>query len=253
MIIDADVHLSPLREGNRITVEELLRRMDRSEVERALSWLQPAYFRDVEGGNRYIYECARRYPERITGFGWIDPHFGLEKSLGEVKRCTEEYGFTGVKLNGAQNEFPIDDEWICMPLIEAIVETGKLLAFHIGADSFENTHPFRLAKIARRYPQATILAVHMGGAAVPDLSRAMLEFAQECLNIHLVGSAVSAPAVLRAIQQLGPERMLFGSDTPFQLMHVEVARYRALLEDLPAKAADLVMGENARSLFQIAA
>jgi hypothetical protein len=36
-------------------------------------------------------------------------------------------------------------------------------------------------------------------------------------------------------------------------MHVEVARYRALLEDLPAKAADLVMGENARSLFQIAA
>jgi hypothetical protein len=252
MIIDADVHLSPLREGNRITVDELLRRMDRSGVERALAWLQPAYFRDVEGGNRYIYECAHRYPERIIGFGWVDPHFGLEKSLDEVKRCTEEYGFVGVKLNGAQNEFPIDDEQVCLPLIEAIVETGKLLAFHIGADSFENTHPFRLAKIARRYPQATILAVHMGGAAVPDLSRAMLEFAQECPNIYLVGSAVSAPAVLRAIQHLGPERVLFGSDTPFQLMHVEVARYRALLEDLPSEAADLVLGENARRLFRIA-
>jgi hypothetical protein len=252
MIVDADVHLSSLREGNRITVEELLRRMDRAGVTRALAWLQPAYFRDVEGGNRYIFECVRRYPERIIGFGWVDPHFGLEKCLEEIKRCTGEYGFVGVKLNGAQNEFPIDDEQVCLPLIEAIVETGKLLAFHIGADSFENTHPFRLAKIARRFPTATILAVHMGGAAVPDLSRAMLEFAQECPNIYLIGSAVSAPAVLRAIQQLGPERVLFGSDTPFQFMHVEVARYRALLEDLPANAADLVMGENARSLFQIA-
>ncbi len=242
MIIDADVHLSPLREGNRITVEELLRRMDRSGVERALTWLQPTYFRDVEGGNRYVYECARRFPERITGFGWVDPHFGLEKCLEEVKRCTEEYGFVGVKLNGAQNEFPIDDERNCLPLIEAIVAAGRLLAFHIGADSFENTHPFRLAKIARRFPTATILAVHMGGAAVPDLSRAMLEFAQECPNIYLIGSAVSPLAVLRVIQQIGPERVLFGSDTPFQLMHVEVAKYRSLLEDLPVEAADLVMG-----------
>jgi len=252
MIVDADVHLSPLREGNRISVEELLRRMDRAGVARALTWLQPAYFRDVEAGNRYIYECMRGYPERITGFGWVDPHFGLEKSLDEVKRCSEEYGFAGVKLNGAQNEFPIDDEQVCLPLIEAILDAGKLLAFHIGADSFENTHPFRLAKIARRFPEATILAVHMGGAAVPDLSRAMLEFAQECPNIYLIGSAVSPPAVLRAIQKLGAERVLFGSDTPFQLMHVEVAKYRALLEDLPAETADLVMGGNAARLFQIA-
>lgn len=252
MIVDADVHLSPLREGNRITVEELLRRMDRAGVARALAWLQPAYFRDVEGGNRYIYECVRRFPERITGFGWVDPHFGLEKSLDELKRCSEEYGFVGVKLNGAQNEFPIDDEQVCLPVIEAILDAGRLLAFHIGADSFENTHPFRLAKVARRFPTAIILAVHMGGAAVPDLSRAMLEFAQECPNIYLIGSAVSPPAVLRAIQQLGPERVLFGSDTPFQLMHVEVAKYRALLEDLPSESADLVMGGNALRLFQIA-
>jgi uncharacterized protein len=251
MIVDADVHISPLREGNRITYEEMLRRMDRAGVEKALAWLQPAYFRDVEGGNRYVHEAMRQHPDRVYGFGWVDPHFGLEKGLEEVRRCVEEYGFIGVKLNGAQNEFPIDDERVSLPLIEAIAASGVLLAFHIGADSFENTHPFRLAKIARRFPEATILAVHMGGAAVPDLSRAMIEFCQECSNIYLVGSAISSPAVLRAIQALGAERIFYGSDTPFQLMHVEVARYRALLEDIPAADRELVMGGNAERLFTL--
>jgi predicted TIM-barrel fold metal-dependent hydrolase len=249
VIIDADVHISPLREGNRISDDELLRRMDRAGVQAALAWLQPAYFRDVQDGNRYVYEAMRRHPERIIGFGWVDPHFGLTKGLEEVKRCLEEYGFVGVKLNGAQNDFPIDDETVSLPLIEAIAKSGRLLAFHIGADSIENTHPFRLAKIARRFPETTILAVHMGGAAVPDLSRAMIEFAQECPNIYLIGSSIAPPAVLRAIQKLGARRVLFGSDTPFQLMHVEVAKYRALLEDLTSEEAALVLGGNAVRLF----
>ncbi len=204
MIVDADIHISPLREGNRISYEEMLRRMDRAGVDKALAWLQPEYFRDVEGGNRYVHEAMRKHPDRVYGFGWVDAHFGLDKGLAEVKRCVEEYGFIGVKLNGAQNEFPIDSD-VSMALIEAIAATGKLLAFHIGADSFENTHPFRLAKIARQFPQTNILAVHMGGAAVPDLSKAMIEFAQECANIYLIGSAVSPVAVMRAIQTLGAE------------------------------------------------
>lgn len=59
MIIDADVHISPFPETGRIQVEELIRRMDRAGVERALTWLQPHYFRDVDLGNRYIVEFAR--------------------------------------------------------------------------------------------------------------------------------------------------------------------------------------------------
>lgn len=38
MIVDADCHISPLKEGSNITVEELLRRMDRSVVDKAPVW-----------------------------------------------------------------------------------------------------------------------------------------------------------------------------------------------------------------------
>jgi predicted TIM-barrel fold metal-dependent hydrolase len=41
---------------------------------------------------------------------------------------------------------------------------------------------------------------------------------------------VRAQAILKVIKTLGVHRVCFGSDTPFELMHVEVAKYHALLD-----------------------
>jgi predicted TIM-barrel fold metal-dependent hydrolase len=78
-----------------------------------------------------------------------------------------------------------------------------------------------------------------------DLSNAAIEMAQECPNLILIGSAVRARAVLKAIKTLGAGRVCFGSDTPFELMHVEVAKYHALLEDeVTEEEKKQVMGDN---------
>jgi predicted TIM-barrel fold metal-dependent hydrolase len=252
MIIDADCHITPLQGGWNIQVEELIRRMDYAGVDKALTWLQPAYFPNVNAGNALVYAATKKYPDRILGFGWADPHFGLDAAKDQIKQCVEEYGLYGVKLNGAQNNFYIDDENLAMPLIEEIAKTGKILAFHIGTDSFENTHPFRLAKIAKRFPETQILAVHMGGIAFHDLSTACIEAAQECSNIVLIGSGVRAVNILKAIKTLGADRVCFGSDTPFAMMHVELAMYAALMKDeVVGEDQALVLGGNIARLFGI--
>jgi predicted TIM-barrel fold metal-dependent hydrolase len=252
MIIDADVHITPAKDGWGIQADELIRRMGYSGVDKALTWLQPAYFPDVDSGNALVYKAVNKYPDRILGFGWADPHFGLEAAKDQVKRCVEEYGFYGVKLNGAQNRFYIDSKDMALPLIEEIAKAGVVLAFHIGTDAFEATHPFRLAKIAKRFPETQILAVHMGGVAFHDLSDACIEAAQECPNITLVGSGVRATNVLKAIKTLGPDRVSFGSDTPFAMMHVELAMYEALLKDQVTDVErGLILGGNIARLFNI--
>ncbi|MCD8351953.1 MAG: amidohydrolase family protein [Planctomycetaceae bacterium] len=232
MIIDADTHISPTREsGNSLLVEELIERMDAAGVEKALTWIQPPYIRSrLDDSLRYLYDSTRRFPERLIGFGWVDPNLGLQNGFDTIKRCVEEYGFHGVKLNGAQNTFYLDDEAVSLPLVEAVVRLGKPVAFHCGADVRDYTHPSLIATVAKRFPEAKFIMVHMGGASFDDFSRAAIAAAKECPNITLIGSAIRTIPLLRAIRELGSERIAFGSDTPFELMYLEVAKYRAFID-----------------------
>ena len=228
LLIDADVHISPSSQGgNSITTDELLRRMDGVGIDKAVTWLQPPYVRsEIDVGNAYVVRAMRDHPERILGFGWADPNLGVERAVEDAQRALDQ-GCYGVKLNGAQNGFPIDDPHLAMPVIEEIARTGSILALHVGADAFDYTHPSRVASIAHAFPDLRILVIHMGGAAFYDLSAAAIAVAQEHPNLTLIGSAVRAIPILTAIRTLGPNRVCFGSDTPFELMHVELAKYRA--------------------------
>jgi predicted TIM-barrel fold metal-dependent hydrolase len=245
MIVDADCHISPFREGVHIGVDELLRRMDRAGVDKALVWLTPPYKREIDESNAYVCQSVRAHPDRLLGFGWADPRLGVQKAREMARRCLHQYGFYGVKLNGAQNDFFIDDPDIAMPVVEEVARSGKLLAFHCGVDALERTHPFRIARIARRFPDTQILCVHMGGVGFPDMSRAMIEMAQGCRNLHLIGSMVLHTSVLAAVKTLGADRVCFGSDTPFSLMHVCVAMYNALLDgEVTSEEKAQIMGGN---------
>jgi predicted TIM-barrel fold metal-dependent hydrolase len=95
------------------------------------------------------------------------------------------------------------------------------------------------------------MMIHMGGAALPALDISAIEAAAQHSNITIIGSAVPAPAILRAIHTLGVERLCFGSDTPFCLMHVELAKYRALLRDFDKADQAEVMGGNLARLLGV--
>ncbi len=139
-----------------------------------------------------------------------------------------------------------------MPVIEAVAERGVVLALHVGADAYDHTHPSRVATIARAYPELRILVVHMGGAAFHDLSAPAIAVAAAHPNLTLVGSAVRAIPILRAIKTLGADRVCFGSDTPFELMHVELAKYRALLDgEVTTAERDRVLGGNVARLLRL--
>ncbi len=252
MIIDADCHISSQKwDGIAITAGELIARMDRSGVDKALVWLKPPYNKNIEPENRAVYEAMKANPERLFGFGWTNPNLGNEAARKAIRQCFEEYGFYGIKFNGAQDGYVIDDDRLVMPLIEEAAKYGKPIAFHIGADFYENTHPYRLGRIAERFPEIQFLMVHMGGAGLPALDRSAVETAKRCANITLIGSAISEVAVARAIQALGPNRLCFGSDTPFGLMHVRLAMYRALLEDFDEDTCRKVFAENLLRVLQV--
>jgi predicted TIM-barrel fold metal-dependent hydrolase len=252
MIIDGDTHITPT--DNPFSVEQLIDTMDSVGVDKALTWLRPDYEgEEIEGHNAYLYQATQRYPDRILGFGWADPTLGVEHAKMMVRRCVEEHGFYGVKLNGAQNNYYIDDPELALPVAEEIAKSGKMLAFHIGPDAYERTHPLRAAKIARLYPETPIFMIHMG---MRDrlMVHAVIQVAQEHPNMILIGSATTYMAVEQALRALGARRVCFGSDAPFGSMRVELAMYNALLQDeleLGEQDRHDVMGGNIARLFDL--
>jgi len=252
MIIDADCHISSHKfDGLAITADELIQQMDRAGVDQALVWLKPTYTKVIDSENRAVYEAVKKYPDRLLGFGWANPHLGKEATLATIKQCFEEYGFLGIKFNGAQDGYVINDAEFAMPFIEKAAEYGKPIAFHIGSDFYENTHPYRLGHIAAALPDNQFIMIHMGGASLPTLARSAIETAAKYTNITLIGSAIPETNILAAINNLGADRLCFGSDTPFRLMHVQLAMYRALLRDFSETDQAKILGGNLARLLKL--
>lgn len=230
-IIDADTHISNIKEGNSITAEELIAMMDRAGIEKALTWIQPPYQRDLLPRLiEYLENSAKAYRDRIIPFGWVDPHLGITNSKLLIRKCMLQYGFKGIKLNGAQNEYPVDDEELSIPLIREIADLGGIIAFHCGADVRDYTHPYRIEKILKMFPHIKFLMVHMGGASFSDFSDTAIEVAERNNNVTLIGSAIRTRPLINAIKRIGPERIAYGSDAPFEFPSVEISRYKAIFE-----------------------
>lgn len=252
MIIDADCHISSHNFDNlAITGDELIAQMDRNGVDKALVWLKPPYDKQIEPENQAVFAAAQRHPNRLLPFGWANPHLGRERTLATIKRCFEEYGFLGIKFNGAQDGYVIDDDAFALPYIEAAARYDKVIAFHIGADFYENTHPTRLGRIAGLFPETRFILIHLGGTTSPSLHRAAIEVMAAHPNIIGIGSNIDERAILQAVEQLGAARVCFGSDTPFRLMHVKLAMYRALLRDRPEADQALVLGGSLARFLQL--
>ncbi len=252
MILDADCHVSSSRHDTLAMLpDDLLREMDRARVDRALIWLKPPYDKAIEPENAAVHRAAREHPDRFIGFGWANPRLGAERTRDGIRRCIEEFGFRGIKFNGAQDDYLIDDPETVGPHVAAVVEAGLPVAFHIGVDFPENTHPARLGRLAARHPAAQFLMIHMGGAGFPALDRSALDVAEAHPNIHIIASAIHERAILAAIDRLGPERVSFGSDMPFFLVHARLALYRAILRDLDAAAQELILGGNMARILKL--
>lgn len=250
MFIDADVHISPYPRDGGITPEQVIRAMDRAGIDKAVCWLQPPYMRTLDDAMAYVDAAARRYPDRLLPFGWIDPHFDEKTCMDMCKRCLDDYGCYGIKFNGAQNDFSLEKEELLDKVIEKIAAAKKLVGFHIGDES-NNTHPLKAAKLTDRWPDVNFLMIHMGGAAC-NMEDACIEVAAKHKNMYLVGSSVDYPYVLKAIRTLGAERVLFGSDMPFNVMEADAAGYRAFLSAYcTEEESRLVMGENAARLLNL--
>lgn len=269
LTIDADTHATDtaaltgaLREryerttgyyhGRPVSAEDLLAEMEMAGVDMALIWQNPAatpYTDDQDrnaeallAANRYIRDAAARYPGKFIPAGWTDPKAcGEGNALRIAETCVLEFGFPIVKMNPAQNQFPIAGPEVGR-VVDRIVELGAVPAFHFGADT-PYTPAEGLEAVALRHPEHPVLAVHMGGGGAgyeeaEELYQKARALGLRRPNIHYVLSAkrdTHMESDIIAYQLAGPAfsgRLFCGSDAPYGRMSWNFGGFRAMLRSL---------------------
>jgi predicted TIM-barrel fold metal-dependent hydrolase len=269
LVIDADTHLTDVQnlapmfrkklestpdyfQGRPIDADDLLREMKMADVDMSLVWQNPAAtlypgnqeenFENILAANRYIFESAVKYPEKFIPAGWTDPKaLGLDNAVKLADICVNEFGFAIVKMNPAQNQFPIDSPQVT-DMVTAIVKLGAIPAFHYGADT-PYTPASGLENLASRFPGSPIIAIHMGGGGAGYIEAESLYHESRQLglkypNIKFVLSAKRDTHIesdLITYQMAGEpfKNSLFcASDAPYGRQTWNFGGYRLMFESL---------------------
>lgn len=249
-IWDAHSHLhSAPGDTPEARMEALIRCADRLGIERVI--LSQGYSADLhptrdqlrEENNR-VLRAVRRFPDRAYGSVYLSPSF-LEFSLQEFDRCVRDGPMVGVgeleadmRCNAAELD-PIVQRAISMkaPILQ---HTWLKLDGNLQGES----SPYDLVELARRHPDANFICAHTGG----DWERG-IRIIRTTKNIcaGIAGFDPTAGVVEMAVRELGPERVVYGSDVGGRSFASQLSK--VMSADIPDSAKELILGGNLRRLF----
>jgi uncharacterized protein len=201
--------------------------LDRHDVKRAV------LIASIPGDEDSVAAAIARHPDRFVGFFMLNPAAAddgqrLMRALGDAK-------FRGICLFPAMHHYRLDDDRV-EAAFEAAHSRGAAIFVHCGvlsvgvrkklslpsAFDLRLGDPLALATVASKFPRVPVIVPHFGAGFL----REALIAADQCANIHLDTSSsnswmkyypgLTLEAVFRqALEVVGPQRLLFGTDSSF--------------------------------------
>lgn len=222
MIIDAHMHLGEdLIYNTNDDETTILRYMEENGIDAAILQTGMKTYDDRKANLR-IYEFAKKYPGKFWGLTALSPLMPEAEYRGLAKWTVEELGFKGLKLHPGA--------FACMPTspqakkaFDTAAELDIPLMIHTG-NGVPAALPSLVIPMALKYPQLRIILAHAGGGMYGCEA---LVAAQICPNIYLETSWCPPDVVKSFIDEIGCERIMFGTDVPVNA-GTEIGKYRSL-------------------------
>ncbi|MBI3005816.1 MAG: amidohydrolase family protein [Ignavibacteriales bacterium] len=257
-IIDIHGHIGTFK-GYDLSAPTLLENVRRYGIEMVLisnidgAELKETRNLDEISANNAAREFLNENSRNFRALLWARPNDGsadnLEKFLTDTSRQ-----FVGIKLHPMMNHFPADDRNVDPYL--ALCEKYKTPAvFHCDKPG-TNGGPEKIYAAARRHPNVPIILYHMvffgpHSAAIDVVKESKKK---RDAQLYLETAQAKPDDVLRAVRELGSERVLFGTDaTYFGKDHY--AKYELMVQKLRSELSPKdfanVMRQNASRLFRL--
>ena len=184
--------------------------------------------------NWWACDVARTHPE-ITPYVAVDPWvLSAEANVAHLREV-EPRGARGVKLHPVVQRFSPDDPRM-LPIYRACVELGLTVLSHSGTakGATQYAEPRAFAEVFRKFPDLTVVLAHLGGGSwrqTAELARVFPNVYFDCCEIVEWTGAANAPTdeqLARLIREVGPHRVMLGTDFPWYDLDHTVERVMAL-------------------------
>jgi predicted TIM-barrel fold metal-dependent hydrolase len=230
-------------------MEFLIRCADRVGVERLI--LSQGYSAELHPTpdqlrqeNDRVLRAVRRFPDRAYGSVYLSPSY-VDVSLKEFDRCVRDGPMIGVgelEIDKRCNAPELD------PIVERAVSMKAPILQHCwlktGGNEPGESSPDDLVELAKRHPDANFICAHTGGNWERGI-RMIRDTKNICAEI--AGSDPTSGFVEMAVRELGPERVVYGSDVGGRSFASQLSKVMGA--DIPESAKALVLGGNLRRLF----
>jgi predicted TIM-barrel fold metal-dependent hydrolase len=234
----------------KFTAEDMMASMNGAGVDKVVTFAigagEPVDYRET---NSYIASSMKKYPDRIIGFMRLNPAKGPKDTL-QVLEEGVKLGLKGIKIHPLIEKCPANDKANVYPLMEAAEHHGLPVLFHCGLG--EDASPKRIAEVAKDFPKLSVILGHSG---VIEGVRDAIDAAKRHDNLCMDSSAVGwLPFFCETISRAGIDRVMYGSDHPFNPMDWEVAKIvKHAQKHLKLQIEDLrkIMGGNLKRLVGI--
>ena len=165
-----------------------------------------------------LVEESIRNSKNTSGFFFPFLRFNpTEMKLGMLEEISPH--FSGFKFHPRAENFNVFDKRL-EKIFDFIESTGKPVIIHSRKENNCNSDPDRLVRIAGLYPGINFIFAHFAND-----SDEFFREAAEYENAYVETSIVSSPKIIeRRVDEIGAERFVFGSDTPFSDPEIELLK-----------------------------
>jgi len=213
-MIDAHAHLGPYFNFYvpHADADTMVAMMERMGTEQAWITSIPACGADIARGNDMTAAAVRKHPQRFLGYAAVNPHYP-ERIRGELERSFDELGLCMIKVHPSIMEYSVSGPGY-EPAWRFAAERHTIVLSHTWTGG-SICAPGQFGPLAKEYPDVTFILGHSGGTPAGYVEA--IEVAQRYSNIYLdlCRSVMSRVWVERIVTEVGPDRVVWGTDFPF--------------------------------------
>jgi len=258
-ILDAQTHIAServeaYRSGPQMrtlypvnTGEQLIALLDETGVDKALAltpclvgsgeFLDPNH----EQSNEVIAREVKKFPDRLVGAARVNPNYG-SRAVEMLRYAVETLRLRALKLHPICEFFYPSHPYL-PPLFEVANEYNIPVLIHTDEGPLTNAAGY--LDLAQNFPNVPVVLYHLGG---PNA----VQVAKRAPNVFLETSFAYQIHILGAARALGPERVIFGSDVPFNSPIPEIMKVTTIPDTLLShEAKQLILGGNMARLLKI--